>query len=100
LQPYGGVGYDPKRQGPPAPARPDYFRHFELRYAQEFRDWFAARRAKSLRELQLEVLEWTVAEEARNPSGYTEQERKYLSDLLAKMKENGRTLKPGYPFQR
>lgn len=98
LQPYGhqftaGVS-DPRF----VPHRPSYFRNYDLDNPKSAAKWWESRKEKSLRELQIETLEWVIAEEAKRPKDYIDKEREYLSDVLKKLKNGKEPLPPKWPF--
>ncbi|MGA2031678.1 MAG: hypothetical protein ABSG68_05440 [Thermoguttaceae bacterium] len=72
-----------KRSGPPRAPRPSYSEHCNLNKRAQAKAWWEIRKQKSLRELQIEALEWVVGEEARVPEKYPERDRKYLQAVLA-----------------
>lgn len=75
-------------------ARPDYARaHFGDKRAAE--KWWKSREKLSLRELQLEAVEWTIAEEAKSPDEYSYEERAHLESLRKKLERE--SLPPGNP---
>jgi hypothetical protein len=88
LQPYGIRG------------QPSYAKHYNLRTSAGAKLWWETRKDKSLRELQIETLEWVIAEEARTPLRYSDQERLYLHDLLAKLRAGSVPLAPSVPWSR
>ena len=70
----------------------------KLTVPTEAAKWWAARQHKTLLELQIEVIEWTIAEEAKNPDRYSEKDRAYLNGFLEKARKADRPLPPSDPF--
>jgi len=82
------------------PSEPDYLTHNKLFEPQHARTWWAERKDKSLRDLQLELLEWVLAEETRSPEKYGDAERDRVRQRLEALRKSNAPLKPGYPFAR
>ena len=80
--------------------RPSYSMHYKLRTSAGARLWWETRKDKSLRELQIEALEWIVTEEARTPSAYSHEERGHLNDALRKLRAGTTPLPPSVPWAR
>jgi hypothetical protein len=83
LQPYGHyqkVPGDPRGK----PHRPNYVRTF-LGSQKEARRWWKKHKDQTLAEMQLEVLDWVIAEEAKRRRDFTDGERQYLEDLRGKL---------------
>jgi hypothetical protein len=104
LMPYGIYSYSLSEDGfaQAHPPRPMYMKQ-HIRDVQSAREWWQGRSNKSLRELQLEVLEWTIAEEERSPGDYTSYERTYLKARRDKLLGSGTAFEParvadGDPF--
>ena len=57
--------------------RPYYCVYYKLRTSAGAKLWWETRKAKSLRELQIETLEWVIAEEAKTPAIYSDRERAF-----------------------
>ena len=68
LQPYGGIAHSGDHPG--IRPRPSYSQHHNLRTAAGAKLWWETRKDKSLRDLQIEALEWVIAEEAKTPKTY------------------------------
>ena len=101
LQPYGDIafgGYDDTLAG--AHPRPSYSQQHNLRTAAGAKLWWETRKDKSLRELQIEALEWVVAEEAKTPAKYPGWDRKQLQIVLTKLRAAKRPLSPSIPWAR
>jgi hypothetical protein len=45
------------------------------------KNWLEKRKDKPLGQLQLEVLDWVIAEEAKQPSKYSDEERSHLREI-------------------
>ena len=95
LMPYGiynatlGEGWFMKRR-----PRPMYSQQYKLYEPYWAYSWWQERRNKSLRELQLEVLDWTIAEEERSPADFTEEERAFLKACRKKLFASGKAYEP------
>jgi len=82
------------------PSEPDYLKHHKLFEPEHAREWWAEHKDKSLRELQLEVLEWVLAEETKLPDKYTDAQREKVRQRLEALRKSKTPLKAGYPFSR
>lgn len=106
LQPYGffarGV---PKRLLDPAdpfagddprsvPRRPGYPSHF-LGSAKEAKVWWEKHKDQSLHAMQLEAVEWILAEEAKKAEDFSDEERAYLQEIRDTLVQSGKALKSG-----
>ncbi|MEI8379169.1 MAG: hypothetical protein WCJ09_03515 [Planctomycetota bacterium] len=80
------------------PNQPDYVRHHGLLAPESAKEWWKTRKNLSLREMQLEVLEWVLAEEQKNPTKYTDQDRKKVQMELEALKSSSEPRKLGFPF--
>jgi hypothetical protein len=81
--------------------RPSYVAHFNLFDKRTAQEWWEQRKNKSLKELQLETLEWTIAEEAKNPKDFTDRERKFLDTCLKNLRDRPEARKLQYfPFPK
>jgi hypothetical protein len=60
------------------------------------RRWWEEHKDKSLYQMQLEVLDWVIAEEAKQTDNYTDAERRELQTLRKKLVKGGKPLPPGY----
>ena len=58
-----------------------------LRNQKAAREWLADHKDKSLYELQLMVLDWIIAEEAKEPDAFTDKEHRELQRLRRKLVE-------------
>lgn len=93
IQPYGFwplAGDDPRGK----PKRPGYPSEF-LRDAKSAREWLERYKDKSLYDLQLMALEWVIAEEAKRPEDFTDEEREELSRLRSTLIETKTPMRRG-----
>jgi hypothetical protein len=100
LQPYEPFARNKNWQPTSRLQAPNYFGHFQLRKPENARTWWEARHDKSLKDLQIEILEWIVAEEEKNVEKYDENERDRKQRLLDRLRESEAGLKPSWPFAR
>ncbi len=105
LQPYGcSMSFnvdDPDAPDPRThPCRPCYMEHYRLDDPKEAKTWWEAHKDKSLRELQLEALEWVIAEEAKKPTKYPKSERAHLSGISEKLQSSKDPLPATVPWSR
>lgn len=92
LQPYGRFqrGYtDPRGK----PLRPGYASGL-IGSREEAREWWGKNKDKTLVQMQQEVLDWVIAEEAKRPDDFTDEERRELQDLRKGLATNGKPLPP------
>jgi hypothetical protein len=92
LQPYGHfqkVPGDPRRKR----LRPDYVATF-LASQKAARHWWEKNKDKTLSQMQLEVLDWVIAEEAKRLADFADEERRELQDLRQKLVQGGKPLPP------
>jgi hypothetical protein len=93
LQPYGHwpAGYpDPERNRRP-PHRPRYPDRF-LGSQESARQWWQKNKNKTLYQMQLEALDWVIAEEAKRPGDFKDEERKHLQQLRKKLVQGDKPL--------
>jgi hypothetical protein len=92
LQPYGiltkGRGADARRR----PTRPDYPRHIRLRDLKAAQTWWELHKKMTLREIQMEVLQWVIDEEAKTPTRYSDSERRWLAETLESLRKSDKPL--------
>ena len=100
LQPYGTVYAEGEGDPRTRPRRPDYYRRHKLHEPEAARTCWEARRKNTLRELQVEVLQWVIQEEAKSPEDYSDAERRHLKNTLRKLEESRDALKPTWPFDK
>ena len=93
LQPYS---YWPKTDDDPRgkPRRPRYPSAF-LFSQKAAKEWIEKNKHKSLQEMQLEVLDWVIAEEAKRPADFTDKEREKLTSLRDCLAKDKKPLPPG-----
>lgn len=93
LQPYG---YWPMTDDDPRgkPKRPGYPGRF-LRSKKAAQEWWAKHKDKAMFEIQLEVLDWAIAEEAKHPDDYTAEEKQFLRDVRAMLVKIATPMSPG-----
>jgi hypothetical protein len=92
LQPYGHFqkGYaDPRGK----PHRPDSAATF-LGSQKAARQWWEKNKDKTLSQMQLEVLDWVIAEESKRRGDFTDEERRELQALRKKLVKGGKPLAP------
>jgi hypothetical protein len=92
LQPSGHfqAGYaDPRGK----PLRPDYVATF-LGSQKAARQWWEKNKDKTLSQMQLEVLDWLIGEEAKRPRNFSDAERRELQALRKKLVQGGKPLPP------
>jgi hypothetical protein len=53
-----------------------------------------------MRDIQIEVLEWTIAEEEKRPEDFSIEEREHLKAVLAKLRQSKDPLPPRWPFAK
>jgi hypothetical protein len=99
LHPYGhytnGEG-DPRERD----RRPNYIDEHKLTDPKGFQAWWKTHKAKSMRDIQIEVLDWTISEEEKRPKDFSIEERRYLKAILAKLRQSGDPLPPRWPFAK
>jgi hypothetical protein len=83
----------------PTDVRPSYA-DYHLATTDAARRWYAAHKGTSLREIQVEALEWTIDQESkrirpRNKQDVDKQDLAHLRELLAKLRTSDRPLPPG-----
>jgi hypothetical protein len=93
LQP---CGFWPKVEDDPRgkPRRPGYPSKF-LRSQAAARMWWQKNKDRSLQQMQLEALDWVIAEEAKRPRDFTDAERKELQQIRKKLVKGRQPLPPG-----
>jgi hypothetical protein len=96
LQPYSTwpAGYDDPRGKPKSP---DYPPHF-LSSQKAARKWWEKNKQKTLYQMQLEILDWVIAEEAKRPKDYTDKDRQALRSLRKELVKDVKPLSRGNYF--
>jgi hypothetical protein len=100
LEPFCGFSVPRNETTDRGPPRPCYAAHINLRNPASAKVWWEARKSKSLRELQIEALQWAIAEEAKTPERYSDKERTKLQRVLAKLRVGNVPLAPTVPWVR
>jgi hypothetical protein len=92
LQPYGyyPAGYEDPRGKPVRPSYPGTF----LGSQESARQWWRKNKDKTLHAMQLEALDWVIAEEAKRPQDFKEEERRELAKIHKKLVAGGKPLQP------
>jgi hypothetical protein len=89
LQPYGTLARRAPGQRSSKPVfRPCYADHW-LGDQQSAKEWWASHKDMTLAELQVEVLEWIIAEEAKTPGNYPDIEGVFLRERLSAIRSTG-----------
>jgi hypothetical protein len=93
LQPYG---FWPKLKGEPQgkPKRPSYPARF-LNSQEAAKAWWEKNKGKTLYQMQVEVVDWVIAEEAKRPGDFIEEEKQYLQKTREKLVDSGKPLPVG-----
>jgi hypothetical protein len=93
LQPYGiyPAGFDPDRNRARQPRRPGYPNKF-IGSQKSARQWWGKNKHKTLYQMQLDVLDWVIAEEAKRPRDFKDAERKKVQELRKKLVEGRKPL--------
>ena len=94
IQPYGywqsSGGRDPRSK----PVRPRYPEKY-LSSQESARQWWEKHKTKPLDAIQLEALDWVIAEEAKSPKKFSDEERSHLQQIRRKLLTGGKPLPPG-----
>lgn len=80
--------------------RPIYFTSHELERPKAFASWWKTHKDKTMREIQIEVLQWTIAQEKQKPDDYSDEELKELNTVLTKLRNSDKPLPPYFPFAK
>jgi hypothetical protein len=92
LQPFGYFQQTDERRS--HPMRPDYTRTF-LSTAEDAKKWWEKHKDKSLYAMQLMVVDWIIAEEAKKPDDFTRSERSYLKQFRNDLVKSGKPVEWG-----
>src|SRR5262249_13967733 len=57
--------------------------------------WWEKHKATSLHQIQVEALDWVIAEEAKRPKDYVDKEQKHLAELRTELVKSGKAMAPG-----
>ena len=79
--------------------RPSYAGKHGLKNVESAKEWWSTRKDKSLLELQVESIKWTIDEEAKNPA-FSDEEREYMAKCLKEVLASDKPLRPSYPFPK
>jgi hypothetical protein len=97
LQPYDSRIFAADTGGEPSIRyRPTYSAAF-TGSSKAAKQWWEASKEKSLHDLQLEAVEWVVAEQAKDPEKYSNKDRKYMDGVRRKLLATDKPLKPSSP---
>lgn len=93
LQPYS---IWPRSEDDPRgkPKRPSY-PSAHLRNQREAREWWEKHKTKTMFEIQLEVLDWVIAEEAKRPADYSDEEREFVKMIREELLRRRVPMPPG-----
>ncbi len=80
--------------------RPDYAKRHKLSDPTEGAKWWETHKGKTLLELQIEAIEWTIAWETKKPNRYYKDELAYLNEFLKIARKASRPIPPYDPFAR
>jgi hypothetical protein len=97
IQPYSywQAGDDDPRGRPRRPSYPAFF----LGSQAAARQWCGKNQNRTLHEIQLEALEWVIAEEGKHPRDFTDKERQTLQKIHGNLIRDQRPIPPGnYDF--
>jgi hypothetical protein len=96
LAPYGSPpvkGY----LGRPPRVRPNYIATF-LGSQESARQWWGKNQHKTLRQMQLEVLDWVIVEETKRSQDFKDGDREHLQDIRKNLAQSRKALPPGSSF--
>ncbi len=100
LQPYAYYPHGKAEQGTVGLSpEPCYF-DGHMSTAKSFERWWKAHKDKSLREVQIEVLEWTISQVNENSGEKLAKEVKRLNDILKDLQDSDKPLPPHFPFAK
>jgi hypothetical protein len=93
LRPYG---YWQETDGDPRdkPHRPSYPGRF-LDSQKEAKSWWEKNKEMALYQMQVEALNWVIAEEAKHLGDFTDGEKRYLQKLRTELVQGGKPLPAG-----
>jgi hypothetical protein len=78
--------------------RPNYAQRHKLSDPVEGVKWWETHKDKTLLELQIEAIEWTIAWETNKPNRYHKRELAYLNEFLESARKASRPIPPYEPF--
>jgi hypothetical protein len=82
------------------PNQPDYIDHFGLTSPARAAEWWKTHQGKSLAELQIEVMEWIIAEAEKQPDKYKGKEMDSVRDVLKQVQLSKTPRRPPSMFSR
>ena len=91
IEPWGHFTIDPKG---PTDVRPSYSDH-HMETADAAKRWYASHKAKPLRDIQIEALQWTISQEKSRSRPRDTGDLTYLRGLLEKLRRSDTSLPPG-----
>jgi hypothetical protein len=99
LQPFGTLPYARGNKGDSRPfvLRPSYCAEHGLSSPELAAAWWSKNKDKKLLELQIEAIEWTIAEESKS-TRFSDDERKYMAEYLKDAQKAEKPLRPSSPF--
>ncbi len=97
IQPYGNWQGIADPAGLKLAWRPSYPNEF-FASKQDAKKWYEKHKDKSLVEIQLEVLDWVIAEEAKNSEQYPEKEREFLQKTRKDLVESKKPIARGHYY--
>jgi hypothetical protein len=82
------------------PTQPDYISHYRLMNPESAKEWWKSRKDRTLRELQIEVLEWILVEEKKLPETYTVADLEKVQQELRDLTSSREPRKLSFPFAK
>jgi hypothetical protein len=73
---------------------PDYFELHKLRDLKELKKWAIERRDRSLREIQIDIIKWTIEEEKKDKKKFSNDEIEFLQKQLSDLEKSKKPLQP------
>ena len=80
--------------------RPHFPKHIKLRDKESAMKWWEQNKTRSLAEIQILVTEWAIAEEAKRPTEYTDEERKALQKSLDDLRRTDKPIPSSVPWSK
>lgn len=100
LQPYGPIALSEKKRSNGMRRGPQIPFYSARLHNPVGAKWWTSRKDKSLRELQIEVLEWVIDEEDKSPEKFSDRERDARKAMLLKLQDSESPLKPKSVFAK
>ncbi len=94
VQPYGYWAAGKKGDQFNVPNRPSYPHEF-LGSKKDALGWWEKNKDKSLQRIQLDAIDWVIAEEAKKPKNYIDNERNLLGEIRADLTKSSKAMSPG-----